>query len=280
MRKTKDGFTLVELLVVISIIAMLLAVLIPALSKARQVAYRVICMNHLRTLAVGNVIYANQNNQAYCPANYGNFKGDTNLWITNTLYRKIIDIDSYSKELKSSGVKSTDDAVASSKFSWPKKFLCPADKISDDPKNTFSNVLVSYGYNITEYLSSSVTWGTNFGNCKYWGNYADRIPQPSRKISFIDSVDWWVCWAGADYRYGWDKLHQANINDYRTKITPNIFGPVLYRHSEGANIGFYDGHTAFMKKQDIFVKEDRDASPRRPDMWAANLALYLLNREP
>ncbi|OHB60026.1 MAG: hypothetical protein A2Y12_05620 [Planctomycetes bacterium GWF2_42_9] len=52
------AFTLVELLVVISIIAMLLAVLIPALSKAREQSKRVICASNLHQCMVGALMYA------------------------------------------------------------------------------------------------------------------------------------------------------------------------------------------------------------------------------
>jgi prepilin-type N-terminal cleavage/methylation domain-containing protein len=58
------GFTLVELLVVISIIAMLLAVLMPALSKAREQGKKVICMSDLRQLSTAWISYANSNNDA------------------------------------------------------------------------------------------------------------------------------------------------------------------------------------------------------------------------
>lgn len=46
------GFTLVELLVVISIIALLMALILPAVQNARQSAGRVECLNHLRNLSV------------------------------------------------------------------------------------------------------------------------------------------------------------------------------------------------------------------------------------
>ena len=46
-RKNKNGFTLVELLVVISVIALLLAVLMPALNKAREQGRKVQCAAHI-----------------------------------------------------------------------------------------------------------------------------------------------------------------------------------------------------------------------------------------
>jgi prepilin-type N-terminal cleavage/methylation domain-containing protein len=56
--KTKKGFTLVELLVVISIIAVLLAVLMPSLQKARELAKRTICATQVKQTGVGMAGYA------------------------------------------------------------------------------------------------------------------------------------------------------------------------------------------------------------------------------
>ena len=54
----KGGFTLVELLVVIAIIALLMAVLLPALTRAREQGKRVVCMNNLKQLTLGWMNYA------------------------------------------------------------------------------------------------------------------------------------------------------------------------------------------------------------------------------
>ncbi len=55
------GFTLVELLVVISIIALLVSILMPALGKARDQAKAVKCLSHLRGLGSGFAVYASEN---------------------------------------------------------------------------------------------------------------------------------------------------------------------------------------------------------------------------
>lgn len=60
--KTKKGFTLVELLVVISIIALLLAVLVPSLAKAREIAKRMVCGTQVKQIGVGMSGYAMEYN--------------------------------------------------------------------------------------------------------------------------------------------------------------------------------------------------------------------------
>ena len=71
-RTLSRGFTLVELLVVIGIIAVLISILLPSLSRAREAANRVACLANLRQLAAATLAYVAENRQRLPEAGAGN----------------------------------------------------------------------------------------------------------------------------------------------------------------------------------------------------------------
>ena len=66
-RAETGAFTLIELLVVIAIIAILAAMLLPALARAKETGKRISCLNNLRQLSLAAQMYVNDNQGTYPP---------------------------------------------------------------------------------------------------------------------------------------------------------------------------------------------------------------------
>src|SRR5210317_1186622 len=76
MKLRRKGFTLVELLVVIAIIALLMGILMPALARVRQLAFRMTCGTNLSGIGKAMLIYANDYEDELPKAG-----GRTNTWV-------------------------------------------------------------------------------------------------------------------------------------------------------------------------------------------------------
>jgi prepilin-type N-terminal cleavage/methylation domain-containing protein len=85
--KTKNsrGFTLIELLVVIAIIAILAAILLPALAKAKRSAIRIQCMNNEKQQMTALFMYAGENKDFLPDGSSGNWAWDMSAYLANLM---------------------------------------------------------------------------------------------------------------------------------------------------------------------------------------------------
>jgi len=128
-RRQVSGFTLVELLVVIGIIAVLIGVLMPALSKAREAAIRANCLSNIRELSNVLRIYASENRDAF-PIGYMDQKAFAFIMFHNNSV-------SPTPRVSQMGL------VANARITKNgKAFYCPAETMDQYMYDTPSNVWV------------------------------------------------------------------------------------------------------------------------------------------
>jgi prepilin-type N-terminal cleavage/methylation domain-containing protein/prepilin-type processing-associated H-X9-DG protein len=139
---------------------------------------------------------------------------------------------------------------------------------------TYKN-FVSYGYNLTDWGPNSkkpATWSGNIPvgtwSCRF---RISDITAPASRIMFVDAGGIWAVMNGADYKLYWDKYGQ-DIVQYRAA---GMWDPVYYRHNEGINIAFFDGHADYQKKESLYYyNPETSASPDR----GANEAIWFCSR--
>jgi prepilin-type N-terminal cleavage/methylation domain-containing protein/prepilin-type processing-associated H-X9-DG protein len=263
----RQAFTLIELLVVIAVIALLMAMLMPALNLAREQGRKMKCAGNLRSLALANSVYVNNNDDWTVPCRF-TVKGNTTLWTSNRNFRAYIGYDETQPGL--------------STVQTPKKYKCPSDRQKaylhayNVESGTTTGTLVSYGYNIEDWFPSvgSPSWDATMG-MSVIGYKLSTIPQPALKLQFNEAQDWWSKWKGADYIHGWDVLGQdGTVNDYKHA---GCGGPTMYRHNETANLAFYDGHVENMHKTKVWIAEHAEVKPYQPGMWVVRPDIWQKN---
>jgi prepilin-type N-terminal cleavage/methylation domain-containing protein/prepilin-type processing-associated H-X9-DG protein len=127
-RRLQRGFTLIELLVVIAIIAILAALLLPALAKAKEKANAILCKSNLKQIGLANQLYVDDNDDHLPFAIYGNQTtkafADTNNW-QSLLIRYIKSSDKFQ-----SGTTTADSDFARSVYACPNRLKEPDNNSS------------------------------------------------------------------------------------------------------------------------------------------------------
>ena len=181
----KRGFTLIELLVVIAIIAILAAMLLPALAAVKQKAYHVACTSNLRQWGLALTMYLDDNNQIFPLAKIANgtpgapsgYDEDSPSWSALPIFHTAGQGDSVWYNALPSYVGGKPlwqiaGAGASDNFMNAKKiFDCPtAAALPSDFASTPDRIVFNYGMNYKGNvgLPANVAYGTIFPQMQFY----------------------------------------------------------------------------------------------------------------
>jgi prepilin-type N-terminal cleavage/methylation domain-containing protein/prepilin-type processing-associated H-X9-DG protein len=231
----RRGFTLIELLVVIAIIAILAALLLPALSAAKQTAAQTQCANNLKQLGTGMEMYINDNQDTFpglASLHNGFQPTDWIYWRTNSaLYPPV----EKSPIVSAGANRST--------------FRCPLDK-SDadrlaqaDPDNgpyLYCYSLTGYGMTLNSGGGPGLNGDMNYGMASVFSGSGSSLVAYPFKQSSIRNPSGKIMLAEEPGAVGDNPVTTVVINDGRWQ--PQFPDPLTNRHRGNADVAFADTH--------------------------------------
>ena len=222
MKYSMNRFTLIELLIVIAIIAILAAMLLPALNKAKEKAVAIQCLGNVRQIGLAAMEYASDN-KGYMP--FGN-------QVANGLFYHSLDSHPASKEGQLGryiGRKISSDDMP------PSTIICPKGTRKGAKAQTHDDF--SYGFN---------------GGNKGFAGAGDEVMEKVEKV-FNPSTRALLGEIGYD---DWTTFNVA----YGSLFNSKAFY-IAFRHQKSTNTLFVDFHAAPVKYLDVPAGTGKDKDP-------------------
>jgi prepilin-type N-terminal cleavage/methylation domain-containing protein/prepilin-type processing-associated H-X9-DG protein len=259
LRKCRRGFTLVELLVVIAIIAILAALLLPALARAKVAAKKVQCINNQKQLATAWMMYAGDNNDVLV-ANGETYPPSTTvkLWVQGAFY--------YAEaNTNATYILDPKYALFGNYLRNTKLYLCPTDRNTVTVNGQTYPKLRSYALNA--YVGWIGEWDNRLGPVDSRGLPLYRLfkkhtelvsPMPGGVFLFQDVNPNSICWPFFGVQMAQDYFFNF----------PNS------SHSRGGVVSFADGHVDYHRWRDqrtitaysTDYHRHEDSSPNNADL--------------
>ena len=244
----RNAFTLIELLVVVAIIALLISILLPSLSAARNTARMVKCAANLKQIGTAHHMYANENDDYFVYVRSG---GSQVKWFQNLRFRSMLSL----RQGNNLG-----------------GLLCPS--MPEDQALEGNNATWSYGMNHSSQAvtvtpvtrpSAEPNMPWSLGDRQAAGSGAiqsgvlfrihrGKIVNASEKLLKIDAGDWLANRANSDWRNRWDLAPHTRGTHAKW---PNYAGGqsqlTAYRHTnESASVLYVDGHADSRTKREVW----------------------------